>query len=118
MTTRRMACLSTTPAQPPGDRHQHRECSCQPGPEPGAACRPRGELLVLQCEQCLLLLLQLVQLRNAGSQVHEFRIVRRLRLAGARSEEHTSELQSLMRNSYAVFCLKKKNKKLIFNHIL
>src|SRR3546814_9271966 len=33
-------------------------------------------------------------------------------LAGAerRSEEHTSELQSLMRNSYAVFCLKKKKK--------
>src|SRR3546814_10238506 len=28
---------------------------------------------------------------------------------GARSEEHTSELQSLMRTSYAVFCLKKKN---------
>src|SRR3546814_5882029 len=27
---------------------------------------------------------------------------------GCRSEEHTSELQSLMRNSYAVFCLKKK----------
>src|SRR3546814_6422432 len=27
-----------------------------------------------------------------------------------RSEEHTSELQSLMRNSYDVFCLKKKNK--------
>src|SRR3546814_4437319 len=30
-----------------------------------------------------------------------------------RSEEHTSELQSLMRISYAVFCLKKKNKKTI-----
>src|SRR3546814_9374862 len=28
---------------------------------------------------------------------------------GLRSEEHTSELQSLMRISYAVFCLKKKN---------
>src|SRR3546814_8730758 len=28
-----------------------------------------------------------------------------------RSEEHTSELQSLMRTSYAVFCLKKKQKK-------
>src|SRR3546814_5345739 len=27
-----------------------------------------------------------------------------------RSEEHTSELQSLMRNSYAVFCLKKKHR--------
>src|SRR3546814_1614524 len=32
-------------------------------------------------------------------------------LLAARSEEHTSELQSLMRISYAVFCLKKKNKK-------
>src|SRR3546814_5376983 len=32
----------------------------------------------------------------------------RLDLAVARSEEHTSELQSLMRISYAVFCLKKK----------
>src|SRR3546814_3144474 len=30
--------------------------------------------------------------------------------ASSRSEEHTSELQSLMRISYAVFCLKKKNK--------
>src|SRR3546814_953700 len=30
--------------------------------------------------------------------------------AGRRSEEHTSELQSLMRISYAVFCLKKKTK--------
>src|SRR3546814_3727795 len=29
-------------------------------------------------------------------------------VAARRSEEHTSELQSLMRNSYAVFCLKKK----------
>src|SRR3546814_10309027 len=29
--------------------------------------------------------------------------------ANGRSEEHTSELQSLMRISYAVFCLKKKN---------
>src|SRR3546814_4599391 len=32
-----------------------------------------------------------------------------------RSEEHTSELQSLMRNSYAVFCLK-KNTALMFNN--
>src|SRR3546814_4618367 len=34
----------------------------------------------------------------------------RLEAVGGRSEEHTSELQSLMRISYAVFCLKKKNK--------
>src|SRR3546814_10264301 len=36
--------------------------------------------------------------------------VRRRRIQALRSEEHTSELQSLMRSSYAVFCLKKKNK--------
>src|SRR3546814_2088321 len=34
-----------------------------------------------------------------------------LRWYDTRSEEHTSELQSLMRISYAVFCLKKKNNK-------
>src|SRR3546814_8149947 len=40
------------------------------------------------------------------------RVVLKLRKHGAsvRSEEHTSELQSLMRISYAVFCLKKKKK--------
>src|SRR3546814_1390083 len=42
-----------------------------------------------------------------------------LRDAGhdVRSEEHTSELQSLMRISYAVFCLKKKNNKIKIIHI-
>src|SRR3546814_9179408 len=42
-----------------------------------------------------------VQLRH--HRVDEYAAIR-----GCRSEEHTSELQSLMRNSYAVFCLKKK----------
>src|SRR3546814_6748722 len=37
-----------------------------------------------------------------------------LRKRSSRSEEHTSELQSLMRISYAVFCLKKNNT--YFNH--
>src|SRR3546814_5753624 len=46
---------------------------------------------------------------------HDFGEVGRDRRRGAqiRSEEHTSELQSLMRISYAVFCLKKKKKKRI-----
>src|SRR3546814_7058184 len=35
---------------------------------------------------------------------------RQATVVGLRSEEHTSELQSLMRISYAVFCLKKKKK--------
>src|SRR3546814_2416193 len=39
---------------------------------------------------------------------------RHLAAQGLRSEEHTSELQSLMRNSYAVFCLKKKT---VTNHM-
>src|SRR3546814_7389102 len=39
-------------------------------------------------------------------------------LAIARSEEHTSELQSLMRISYAVFCLKKKKKITAHIHII
>src|SRR3546814_2629354 len=37
-----------------------------------------------------------------------FAAVAAVELGIFRSEEHTSELQSLMRNSYAVFCLKKK----------
>src|SRR3546814_4161437 len=44
--------------------------------------------------------------REAGRAAGLRHLVRRR----ARSEEHTSELQSLMRISYAVFCLKKKNR--------
>src|SRR3546814_675555 len=43
---------------------------------------------------------------GAGSRAHVDR-------PGRRSEEHTSELQSLMRISYAVFCLKKKNNSIL-----
>src|SRR3546814_1295701 len=39
-------------------------------------------------------------------------------IPGIRSEEHTSELQSLMRISYAVFCLKKKTTKYNKEHTL
>src|SRR3546814_1810629 len=69
------------PAAPAPDRY------CRPGAEwagrdSGERCRERGRQAPAQCP-------------------------RRWR----RSEEHTSELQSLMRNSYAVICLKKKKKK-------
>src|SRR3546814_7077432 len=49
--------------------------------------------------------------RHCGRGRRRGRRLRRDRLGddGIRSEEHTSELQSLMRISYAVFCLKKKN---------
>src|SRR3546814_7969063 len=54
------------------------------------------------------------QLASAGlGQRHHVStdMLQQLRLHLLRSEEHTSELQSLMRISYAVFCLKKKKKK-------
>src|SRR3546814_10830902 len=45
---------------------------------------------------------------SAASSRSEIRTPITVRTASQRSEEHTSELQSLMRSSYAVFCLKKK----------
>src|SRR3546814_5134360 len=51
--------------------------------------------------------LRLTRLRPSGRGADAWH---ELHLLPERSEEHTSELQSLMRISYAVFCLKKKNK--------
>src|SRR3546814_1699657 len=59
--------------------------------------------------------LSLRRLRCAAGGPHTAAPAARLLSAGGdhhhllRSEEHTSDLQSLMRTSYAVFCLKKKN---------
>src|SRR3546814_3213979 len=47
--------------------------------------------------------------KDAANSLKAFRNSPTLRVAVTRSEEHTSELQSLMRISYAVFCLKNKN---------
>src|SRR3546814_10144478 len=61
-----------------------------------------------------LVVLQIVEQRvrhAVGARGHEHRGAGHAR-RGVRSEEHTSELQSLMRISYAVFCLQKKNKTL------
>src|SRR3546814_7160953 len=68
-------------------------------------------------------------LAEVGGHGDGFGLADRLRAAGqgvvavarddtivARSEEHTSELQSLMRISYAVFCLNKKNNNSITTH--
>src|SRR3546814_2894826 len=47
-----------------------------------------------------------------GARLHgDVELVKQLAVNMPRSEEHTSELQSLMRISYAVFCLKKKKTK-------
>src|SRR3546814_4964982 len=59
-----------------------------------------------------------VRVRNSSSvrQTVEVSIAERVaKEAGERSEEHTSELQSLMRISYAVFCLTNKNKHITYS---
>src|SRR3546814_3117480 len=62
---------------------------------------------------------------TAGARAHRRQHRRRARRlsarhyrTGGRSEEHTSELQSLMRISYAVFCLKKKKKTTNKKHMI
>src|SRR3546814_2062704 len=75
---------------------------------PCIAVRQRVDLL-----QAVDRALDALRLRRAVAKYGARAIVRRGEgvLVAARSEEHTSELQSLMRISYAVFCLKKKKQK-------
>src|SRR3546814_7130940 len=51
------------------------------------------------------------QFLSSRPEATDWFITRSFKLMSGRSEEHTSELQSLMRISYAVFCLKKKKNK-------
>src|SRR3546814_5439252 len=53
-------------------------------------------------------------LKNLDAMTGDDKVMLKLSLPVKRSEEHTSELQSLMRISYAVFCLKQKN--ITINH--
>src|SRR3546814_7159194 len=63
-----------------------------------------GSMRVSQCGICNFRALQSVETGQAVQPVRPDNLQH-----NGRSEEHTSELQSLMRISYAVFCLKKKN---------
>src|SRR3546814_4493601 len=64
----------------------------------------------MRCATACMRLPDVRRLATARSRKHSSGRCRTRRSIG-RSEEHTSELQSLMRISYAVFCLKKKKKK-------
>src|SRR3546814_3885963 len=64
-------------------------------------------LAISSIDLCVVLSTGMRSARNRASAA----ATSRLQVSSFRSEEHTSELQSLMRISYAVFCLKKKNKK-------
>src|SRR3546814_5449253 len=65
------------------------------------------------CRRCLVVLVVIHGEEPLSVALRDLKFLSHLlvhALKDERSEEHTSELQSLMRISYAVFCLKKKNK--------
>src|SRR3546814_7169819 len=73
----------------------------------GIALVPSGRMSAIYVDELARLLVTLAADRTASiGQIYE---PDDGKPTGWRSEEHTSELQSLMRISYAVFCLKKKN---------
>src|SRR3546814_7639964 len=92
--------FSTEPAQPGTDRK---------GPTP--RCAP-VRATIRRPESCRQARIRAAHsravLRAAGRRPHAPGAAPQQRRHARRSEEHTSELQSLMRISYAVFCLKKK----------
>src|SRR3546814_3146042 len=103
----RLSCdtesFSRTIALYDGNHFRRRAALVQQPPDPKASLEPKRDL-DLHIDQLLL-----VELR-VGKRTIELLAIQAViaRCKPTRSEEHTSELQSLMRISYAVFCLKKK----------
>src|SRR3546814_7426069 len=88
-------------------------------PSPDAGTLPRQPDRHLTFPKCIVVVIHmdatLLHIQPAAPQPIYRQIAEQIRrlvaggqLAAGRSEEHTSELQSLMRTSYAVFCLKQK----------
>src|SRR3546814_5388537 len=85
------------------------ETSSTPRFELNSWCRAGQSLLIDSDDYFTEMRLRLqVAVSLDGPRKREHAVDHRLQLGDPRSEEHTSELQSLMRISYAVFCLKKK----------
>src|SRR3546814_4035447 len=78
-------------------------------PAPAAGDAIRGKAIYSRCLACHALAYDRTGPRHCGLFGRKAGSV-----PGFRSEEHTSEIQSLMRNSYAVFCLKKNKTNSIF----
>src|SRR3546814_4683531 len=100
-----------SPRAPPTAAHQ-RGCTCF------TARPPRWHPAVIAHGRCRLAggaqmtdtAIELLDRMNRHLSIMQCQMRQYLEPSGRRSEEHTSELQSLMRISYAVFCLKKKIK--------
>src|SRR3546814_9667869 len=102
-----LTSISTSTSTPP-DASSLSSASCTSKAESWQSGRGKGGLSFLRYGQPsrALRCSPYFDMHNTGHpRVRNFRC----RASPSRSEEHTSELQSLMRNSYAVFCLKKKN---------
>src|SRR3546814_9120323 len=95
---RRPCCCRHPGDSPPGHRGLDRGPPDAPQLQRPTRSEPRGRSL--SGRSCTA--------RGDGLRPRGDRVAERIRCN--RSEEHTSELKSLMRTSYAVFCLKKKNK--------
>src|SRR3546814_4190439 len=101
----RQCCGAAAPSRPlyiPDALFTGHFARCAGYPEP--RCRPARKLADLRAKLSSLS-------RHPVADVDGLGVRRGVRIRRARSEEHTSELQSLMRISYAVFCLKKKKYK-------
>src|SRR3546814_5144860 len=81
---------------PDRDKRRMREIAVQAAPYARLECEVAGLSVALP---------------QPGKDAEDLGVALRAKHFIGRSEEHTSELQSLMRISYAVFCLKKKKKK-------
>src|SRR3546814_1427268 len=98
------------PARRPGrtgQRPARRSCPCHPERLARRDDGPFDDVVVMRAGHEAGLIRRRCQVHTAFEHGVE-EAVERGAVAGHRSEEHTSELQSLMRISYAVFCLKKQ----------
>src|SRR3546814_10541273 len=100
-----------TPPHERGRAHQHRNACARVGPDWLHAewCRSTGRGGRANSGGADITLAGAQHYLSRPCKVCKCIDERRKPLSSVRSEEHTSELQSLMRISYAVFCLKKKN---------
>src|SRR3546814_8579548 len=99
-------------ASKPVERHLRGACRAAPA----VGCDMRDDMVTHLAERCPRQVRAQAQIEGALDCEEEVGVVAITdpanRIEHLRSEEHTSELQSLMRISYAVFCLKKKKKTL------
>src|SRR3546814_6461699 len=112
---RRLPPISTLTDTPCPDTTLFRSSACGGGGEIRLVYPPQATIqqLTLHADGRWSLNLRVENFSNVSARIDNIDLTMQVNgiAAGTRSEEHTSELQSLMRISYAVFCLKKNKTK-------